>query len=151
MADNLQYTFLSVFHTPLEDLVMEDPADGERDEAITCMYMDMYKDVEEEDELWTILFDKNVMSVMMSMPIERMKKEEEVEIAEMTKPESTLNTIPEFDVSSEHPTPERIEQLADEKTGSDLDDALNVKVGKPPGTKKQLTWLQTMWAVVENG
>ena len=36
----------------------------------------------------------------------------------------------------------------DGKVGTEHGDASNVKVGKPPGTKKLLTWLQTMWAIV---
>ena len=126
MSDNLQHTFSSAFHTPNEDLEMEDPADGEWDEVITCMYMDMYIDAEEEDELWTILLDENLMSVMMSMPLDRMKMEEEAEITEKGKTESTLKAILEYDVATENPTPELTEQLADKKTGSVLDDASNV-------------------------
>ena len=112
------------------------------------MYMDMYIDPEEEDELWTILLDENLMSVMMSMLLDRMKMEEQTKIANNVKTESKLDANPECDVASDNPTPELTEQLAEEKTGSEIDDASNVKVGKPPGTKKQLTWLKSMWAVV---
>ena len=44
-----------------------------------CMYMDMYEDPEEVEELWTILMDKNLMSVMISMPFDRMKMEEQLD------------------------------------------------------------------------
>ena len=71
----------------------------------------MYIDPEEEDELWTILLDENLMSVMMSMPLDRMKMEEETEIAENAITKSTLDANPECDVLTENPTPELTEQL----------------------------------------
>ena len=54
----------------------------------------MYIDPEEEDELWTILLDENLMSMMMSMPLDRMKMEEETEIAEKGITEYTLDANP---------------------------------------------------------
>ena len=80
------------------------------------MYMDMYIDPEEEDELWTILLDENLMSVMMSMPLDRMKMEEQTKIKNNVKTESTLDANPECDVASDNPTPELTEQVADGKT-----------------------------------
>ena len=58
MADNLQYSFSSAFHTPHEDLEMEEPEEAECDEALMCMYMDMYEDPEEVEELRTILMNE---------------------------------------------------------------------------------------------
>ena len=109
----------------------------------------MYKDPEEIEELWTILTDKNLMSLIMSMPLDIMNMEEQLETeVESVNTESTLDKNPECDVVSANPTPELTEQLAVGKAGSKRGDASNFKVGKPPGSKKQLTWLQTMWAIV---
>ena len=55
---------------------MEDPDEGECDEAMTCMLillMHMYEDSEEEKELRTIIMDEGLMTIMMIMPFDRMK------------------------------------------------------------------------------
>ena len=78
---------------------MEEPEEGKCDEALMCMYMDMYEDPEEVEELWTILLDENLM---MSMPLDRMKMEEQ---SESVNTESILDVNPNCDVASDNPTP----------------------------------------------
>ena len=92
--------------------------------------------------------DEDLMSIMMTLSLDRMEMEAEVEIQDL---ESTLDAIPVNVTKSGNPTLELseplTEQLTEQETVADQSDAPNVKVWKPAGSKKQLTWLIRMWAI----
>ena len=109
----------------------------------------MYEDPEEEEELWTIIMDEGLMSIMMTMPFDRMKMENEGDEEENEEvADASLDANPVNVAESDKPVLELIEQLTKQGMSTSQNDATNVKVGKPPGSKKKLMWLKTMWVIV---
>ena len=77
MAENLQHSFSNAFHTPHEDLEMEEPEEGDCDEALKFLHMELYEDPEETEELGTLPMIEILRRIMMTMPLNGMGKKQE--------------------------------------------------------------------------
>ena len=72
MADNLQYSFSNAFHTPHENLEMEEPEEGECDEALKRMHKKLYKDPDGETEkLRTLPMIGILRKIIMTMSLNK--------------------------------------------------------------------------------
>ena len=144
MGDDVTYVFKGSFLTGDSEMAYEEPEDGECDEEISVMHLHCNLNSEENEDDWEIQLDESWTSIMAIMPLDRLQPVNDPQENEEKKISLDANPVNVADSASsagELSQPEGQELQADATR-------INVKVGESLGQKRNLTWMETMWAMV---